>query len=104
MIYHNKQILHERGHGDQMAEFGPLLYLYFIAIQSITFNVIDRFDKSPINNYYDNPVENDADLRRDVFRDTTDPNTKYWSDLYFYTLRQTIDNINRSIKLHPATI
>ena len=64
---------HEWGHRQQLDEMGIVKFSVYVAIPSLTYNVLDRMNMSPYNDYYEAPWEHDADLHGGVVR-SPDPN------------------------------
>ena len=80
--YGRNTLNHEYGHSLQMAEYGPILYTFTVAVPSLAGNALSRLDLLPCN-YYSLPWEHEADILGDVTRSNYDtwagPATKVYA-------------------------
>ena len=90
-------VRHEYGHTVQLDEFGPIGYLFAVAIPSVINNYLTNAGVVSAS-YYDAPWEAPADRYGGVVRDESAPWSQEWYDSYDIYCQKVVPVIETFIK------
>lgn len=90
-------VRHEYGHTVQLDEFGPIGYLFAVAIPSVINNYLTNAGVVSAS-YYDAPWEAPADRYGGVVRDESEPWSQEWYDSYDIYCQKVVPVIETFIK------